>query len=61
MAAWTCCSATSRVMASENWSVTMAQPAELVEVICERPGIWPNWRSRGAVTLVAMTSGLAPG
>jgi hypothetical protein len=36
-------------------------PAELVEVIWARPGICPNWRSSGAVTLVAMTSGLAPG
>jgi hypothetical protein len=36
-------------------------PPELVEFICFRPGICPNWRSRGAVTDEAMTSGLAPG
>ena len=36
-------------------------PPELVEVICVRPGIWPNWRSSGAVTDEAITSGLAPG
>ena len=36
-------------------------PNELVDVICFRPGIWPNWRSSGAVTELAITSGLAPG
>ena len=36
-------------------------PPELLEVICFSPGICPNWRSSGAVTEEAMTSGLAPG
>ena len=36
-------------------------PSELVEVICCSPGTWPNWRSSGAVTDDAITSGLAPG
>ena len=36
-------------------------PLELVDVIRFKPGISPNWRSRGAVTDEAMTSGLAPG
>ena len=36
-------------------------PWELMEVICFRPGIWPNWRSSGAVTEEDITSGLAPG
>ena len=27
----------------------------------ESDGIWPNWRSSGAVTSEAMVSGLAPG
>ena len=36
-------------------------PPELVEVIWFRPGICPNWRSSGAVTEDAITSGLAPG
>ncbi len=36
-------------------------PEELVDVIWFRPGICPNWRSSGAVTAEAMTSGLAPG
>src|SRR5262249_25155864 len=41
--------------------VMTLEPAELVDVICFRPGSWPNWRSSGAVTAEAMTSGLAPG
>ena len=36
-------------------------PPELVENIWLRPGIWPNWRSSGAVTDDVITSGLAPG
>jgi hypothetical protein len=36
-------------------------PPALVEVIWLRPCIWPNWRSSGAVIVVATTSGLAPG
>ena len=44
-----------------NCSVITEAPAELVEVIRSSPDIWPNWRSRGAVTVWAMTSGLAPG
>ena len=36
-------------------------PPELVEVIWLNPCISPNWRSSGAVTVVATTSGLAPG
>ena len=39
----------------------MLAPPELVEVICARPGICPNWRSSGAVTELTITSGLAPG
>ena len=44
-----------------NRSVITEQPSELVEVICVRPGTWPNCRSSGAVTEEAITSGLAPG
>ena len=36
-------------------------PAELCDIICVRLGIWPNWRSSGAVTDEVITSGLAPG
>ncbi len=61
MAAWTSCSATSRLRSSAKRSVISELPAELVEVICASPGICPNWRSSGAVTVDAMTSGLAPG
>lgn len=36
-------------------------PPEDDDDICLSPGIWPNWRSSGAVTEEVMTSGLAPG
>jgi hypothetical protein len=61
MAAWTCCSATSRGSDRSNCRTIDEAPAELVEVIWLRPGIWPNWRSSGAVIDDVMTSGLAPG
>jgi hypothetical protein len=51
----------SMLSARSNCNVMTELPNELVEVICLRPGIWPNCRSSGAVTDVAMTSGLAPG
>ena len=61
IAACTSCSATSSPSVSTNCSVITELPLELVEVIWFSPGIWPNWRSSGAVTDEAMTSGLAPG
>jgi hypothetical protein len=36
-------------------------PDELVDCIRARPGICPNWRSSGAVTVWLITSGLPPG
>ena len=57
----TSCSALSRLTSRENSRVITDAPAELVDSIWVRPGICPNWRSNGAVTAVAMTSGLAPG
>jgi hypothetical protein len=36
-------------------------PAELADVICVRLGISPSCTSSGAVTVVAITWGLAPG
>ena len=39
----------------------MEAPAELLEVICCMPGISPSCTSSGAVTVVAITVGLAPG
>ena len=61
IAACTCCSATSSARLRSNCSVMTDAVLELVEVICLSPGIWPNWRSSGAVTAEAITSGLAPG
>ena len=57
----TSCSATSIFRLRLNCKVMMELPSELVEVICWSPGTWPNWRSSGAVTDDAITSGLAPG
>ena len=61
MDACTSCSATSRLRFRLNCRMMTELPPELLEVICCSPGICPNWRSRGAVTDEAMTSGLAPG
>ena len=61
IAACTSCSATSSDSPSEKRSVITDAPPELVLVIWFSPGIWPNWRSSGAVTEVDITSGLAPG
>ncbi len=44
-----------------NCSVMIEAPAELVDAIWFRPGIWPNCFSSGAVMAEVMTSGLAPG
>ena len=61
MAAWTSCSATSMLRSRTNCSVITELPPELLEVIWLSPGNCPNWRSSGAVTAEAITSGLAPG
>jgi len=61
IAAWTSCSATSSPRLRANCKTMTELPPELVEVIWLSPGICPNWRSSGAVTDDAMTSGLAPG
>ncbi len=37
------------------------EPAEEMDDISLRPGIWPNCFSSGAVTEVVITSGLPPG
>ena len=47
-------------MSSAKRSVITEAPPELVDDICDSPGIWPSWRSSGAVTLEVITSGLAP-
>jgi hypothetical protein len=61
MACWTSCSAISRLSARLNCKVMTDALAELADVIWVRLGIWPSCTSRGAVTVVAITCGLAPG
>src|SRR5208337_5616381 len=41
--------------------VTDVLPSVLVEVISDTPAIWPNCRSSGVATDLAITSALAPG
>ena len=57
----TSCEAASMSRFKSNCSVTWLMPNELAEVITCSAGIWPNCRSKGAVTSEAMVSGLAPG
>src|SRR5690606_19449881 len=61
IAACTSCSATPSSTSSANCSVITEAPPELVDDIWLRPGIWPSWRSSGAVTALVVTDGLAPG
>ena len=61
MAACTVCSAISKSKLRLNCKVMTDAPPELADDIWLSPGIWPNWRSKGAVTDEVMTSGLAPG
>ena len=61
IAACTCCSATSKGSFNEKRKVMTDAPPELTEVINAKPGIWPNCRSKGAVTDAVITCGLAPG
>ena len=51
----------SMLRSIENCSVISELPNELTEVICVRPGTWPNCFSSGAVMEDVTTSGLAPG
>ena len=51
----------SRLRSRLNCKVITDAPAELVENIWFRPGIWPNCTSSGEVTEEVITSGLAPG
>ena len=61
MAACTSCAAPSIERVRLNCSVIWLVPSLLVLSMEASPVIWPNWRSRLAVTRVAVTSGLAPG
>ncbi len=44
-----------------NWTVIPVAPSELVDVICETPGICAICRSSGCATEAAIVSGEAPG
>ena len=44
-----------------NWSVTIAEPTELLDVISVTPAMRVNCFSSGVATAAAITSGLAPG
>jgi hypothetical protein len=57
----TSCAAASMSRLRLNCSVTWLMPNDDDEVIVCSAGIWPNWRSSGAVTSAVMVSGLAPG
>ncbi len=61
IAACTSCAAPSIERVRLNCSVIWLVPSLLVLSIEASPVIWPNCRSRLAVTSVAVTSGLAPG
>ena len=61
MADCTSWAAASMSRLRSNCSVTWLTPNELDDVITCSAGIWPNWRSSGAVTRAEMVSGLAPG
>ena len=61
MADCTSCAAASMLRSSENWSVMLVEPRELVDVIESMPAMVENWRSSGVATEAAMVSGLAPG
>ena len=61
IAACTSCSAISRLRSRLNCNVITDAPADEFDVIRVSPGIWPNCRSSGEVTVSAITSGLAPG
>ncbi len=41
--------------------MTVEEPPALDDHISVKPGIWPNWRSSGAVIEEVTTEGLAPG
>ena len=57
----TSCAAASMSRSRLNCSVTWLSPNELCDDMAASDGICPNCRSSGAVTRVAIVSGLAPG
>ena len=61
MADWTSCAAASMSRSSENCSVILVEPCELVELSESSPAMVENWPSSGVATVAAMVSGEAPG
>src|ERR1700735_5607967 len=53
--------AASMLRLRSNWTVIAVAPSELVDVICETPGICAICRSSGCATDVAIVSGEPPG
>src|ERR1700722_18786433 len=53
--------AASMLRLRSNWTVTAVAPSELVDVICETPGIWAICRSSGWGTEAGIVAGGAAG
>ncbi len=58
-----CTSLAAPLMSREksNCTTMRTEPCVLCEVISVTPAIWPRWRSSGAATEVATSSGEPPG
>jgi hypothetical protein len=61
IAAWTSRAAPLMLRLMPNCRLMRAEPSELDEVISVTSAIWLRWRSSGLATVVATSSGLAPG
>ena len=61
MAACTSAAAASMSRSSENWSVMLALPRMLLDVMASSPAMVLNCFSRGVATAAATVCGLAPG
>ena len=61
IASSTSVAAASTLRLRSNCTVMVEVPSTLIDVICARPLIWLNCVSSGWATLLAITSGLAPG
>ncbi len=61
IASSTSLAAASMLRERSNCKVICVLPSTLTDVICVRPGIWPNCVSSGVATEVAIVCGLAPG
>lgn len=61
IASSTSTAAASMLRARSNCRVICELPMTFTDVICDSPGIWPNWVSSGVATAVAIVAGLTPG